>query len=276
MIITVMKQRKIISGLNPRELIHPEDRKMMDRLTKIPKFTELLNNTVVKYDSIVTDVLYDGHGYSITEESAPSLYNQYKTDCEIFGIKDMPMISSMWAYLISSDTTGGKNPRISLSSGAIDLLTPAELDFLIGHELGHIIVGHKPYHVLLELLYSPLIDQVDSFSIASVIRMPMLEWYRISHYSADRAGLLCCQDINAAITAMIKMSGCPIKYYDQIDIHSFLKQGDVFEQQNQKFLDSIMSSFILRASSMPWMVVRAKLLYDWYKSGEYSKILENV
>ncbi len=268
-----MDGRKVLRDITPNELLHPKDRKMMDRLMKIPKFTDLLNKTVVRYDSMVTDVVTNGNGYNINEESLPFLYHQYKEDCKILDIKEIPTLSAIWGYVISSDTTGGKKPRISLSSGAIDLLTPSELNFLIGHELGHIICGHKPYHALLDLLYSPLIDQIDTFSIASVIRLPMLEWYRISHYTADRVGLLCSQDINAVLSAMIKMSGCPIKYFDTINIPSFLKQVDKFEKDNQKILDSMVSSFIIRASSMPWMVVRAKELLDWYNSKEYKDLV---
>lgn len=268
-----MENRKKLINFDPNILLHPEDKKMMDRLMRIPKFGELLNATIVRYDSMVTDIEFSGNGYNITNESTPQLYGQYKDCCEIFGIYEYPSVSSLWGYLISSFTTGGKNPRIALSSGAIDLLTNSELNFLIGHELGHILCGHKPYHTLLELLYSPVIDQFDTFSIASVIKLPMLEWYRISHFSADRMGLLCCQDINAALSAMIKMAGCPIKYYDKINIQSFLKQGEQFEKNNRKLMDSVISSFVVRASSMPWMVVRGKVLNDWYNSGEYESII---
>lgn len=268
-----MDSRIVLNSFDYNEALHPQDRKMMERLMKIPRFADFLNATVVKYDSIFTDIEINGNGYNINTESMPHLYQQYIDDCRVLNVQHLPKISSIWGYLISSDTTGGTKPRISLSSGAIDLLTESELNFLIGHELGHILTGHKPFHTLLDIIYSPLINQVDTFSIASIIKLPLLEWYRFSHFSADRIGLLCCQDINAALTAMIKMSGCPIKYYDKIDIQSFLNQGIKFQNSNQKFIDSMGSSFIIRSSNLPWMVLRAKELNDWYQSGEYALIL---
>lgn len=268
-----MAQKVNIRNLNPNDVLHPEDKKMMARLNKIPKFKDLLDATVVRYDSAVTGITFRGNGFSLTRESSPAVYGILRENCQILGVDDTPLMSSSWAYRISSESIGGKKPRIILSTGAIDLLSKDELSFLIGHELGHIMCGHKPYHTLLELLYSPLIDQVDHFSLASVIKMPMLEWYRISHYTADRVGLLCCQNINAALSAMIKMAGCPKKYFDKVDVKSILKQAEVFENSSKELMTGMLSKFIVRATSKPWMVVRAKELVDWCNSDSYKSLI---
>lgn len=266
-------QRVNIRNLDPNDVLHPEDEQMMSRLNKIPKFKDLLNATVVKYDSVVTEITYKGNGFCLDRESSPVIYGILEKNCQILGVDDIPLMSSAWAYRISSESIGGEKPRIVISSGAVDLLSPGELSFLIGHELGHIVCGHKPYHTLLELLYSPLIDKVDEFSLASVVKLPMLEWYRISHYTADRIGLLCCQDINVALSAMMKMAGYPKKYYDRIDINSILKQAEVFENSNKELMNSMLTKFIVKATSKPWMVVRAKQLSDWYNSDCYRKLI---
>ncbi len=231
-------------------------------------------NKVGNIYSTSVHVTYSGNGYNITEESVPQLYGQFKRVCEILGFDKNPSLSTEWGYFISSLSVGIDDYRLILTSGAIDLLEPKELDFLIGHEIGHIICGHMPYHMLIETLYSPLQIGGDSVAINS-IRVPMLEWYRISHYSADRAGLLACQDINVALRAMIKMSGLPKKLYNSIDVESFKEQVSLFEEFTDGIVDNLLQKFCAKFASSPWMVLRAKKLLEWYNSEDYERVLRN-
>ncbi len=262
--------RIILSNLNPNDIIHPEDARVISWANKIPYFERLLSKVGELY-ATTAHVTYAGNGYKITENSIPQLYSQFKRDCEILGINDNPDLSVDWGYFISSLSVGTERFRIVLTSGAVDLLEPEELDFLIGHELGHILCGHMPYHMLIELLYSPIPIEGDFVGIVNTVKLPMLEWYRISHYSADRIGLLVCQDINAALRTMIKMSGLPKKCYDNIDVDSFIEQANQFE--NTSMADNIIKSFCVQFANSPWMVLRAKKLLEWYNSDEYKKLV---
>lgn len=265
--------RKTIENINVDALMHPYDKQVLTKLNKIPKFKELLNKTVVAFQSTVSDITAKGNGIEVNEMSYPELYRQLLEDCRILSGQDIPQMSLDWGYFISSDSIGGKKPRIVMTSGTIDLLTPGERDFMIGHELGHIMCGHKPYQMLLETLYSPIMNQLDTFNIANIIKMPLLEWYRISHLTADRVGLLCCQDINVAIKTMMKMAGCPKKFFDRIRPETFIKQAQVFESDNGKGLNKLMKALNVRSASMPWMVVRAQELLNWYNSEEYRNLV---
>lgn len=265
--------RITLSHLDPAKVTHPEDLAVIDRLNKIPGFKSFLNNTVVKYGESLADVTYTGDGYEISAKSNPKVYGQLVEDCRILGMENVPKMSALWGYFISSQSVGEKKRRVLLTSGAIDLLDSEELDFLIGHELGHILCGHMPYHTLVEALYNPLFQDNNALSIANLVKLPLLEWYRTSHYTADRMGLLCCQDINVALRTMIKMAGMPKEMYDKIDIKAFLRQADEFEEIHNSTLDRIAKIISIRSANSPWMVVRAKKLMEWYKSGEYQTIL---
>lgn len=266
--------RIIIGDFSHDSVLHPDDVKLMHSFRKIPGFDKMLKLTVEKYQNLMAKIMYEGNGYALNENSAPAIFDILKRDCEILGIRDMPLLSASRGYLISSFSVGGDPLRIVLSTGSIDLLTPRELDFIIGHELGHIVLGHLTYHMLVESLYTPLLNIPEFKPVLGLIRMKMLDWYRTSHLSADRVGLLCCQDINLAIGVMIKMSGLPKKYYDHLDTKNFLKQGKDFEIQHGGKLNDFIKKFTVKCASSPWLVVRAKSLYDWWKSGEYDKIIE--
>ncbi len=252
--------RIILSNINPNDIIHPDDAKVITWARKLPLFERLLSKAGELY-ATTAHVTYAGNGYNIKENSIPQLYNQYKRDCEILGIDNKPDLSVDWAYFISSLSVGTERFRVVLTSGAVDLLEPEELDFLIGHELGHILCGHMPYHMLIELLYSPLLPSDGDFvGIIKTVKLPMLEWYRISHYSADRIGLLVCQDINTALRTMIKMSGLPKSCYDDIDIEGFIEQANEFGSSAQNWADDLMQKLCVQFANSTWMVIRAKKL----------------
>lgn len=266
--------RVILSKLNPDEIIHPDDSAVIKKMNRIPGFKRFLKKTIGNLHQAWANVTYTGNGYDITPESNPQMYGQLSEDCRILGLKEIPFLSVAWGYFISSRSVGGDKQRVILSSGAIDLLQPEELDFLLGHEIGHILCGHMPYHMLVETLYTPLFTDNSSVSLIDLIKLPMLEWYRISHYSADRMGLLACQDINVALRTMIKMSGLPKDCYDKIDIDAFVSQGDDFDFNHNNAMDKIVKVFSIISANSPWLVVRSKKLLEWYKSGEYQKIVQ--
>lgn len=269
-------QRVVLSNINYQKVLHPKDVSGIALVKKVSHFEDFLNETIVRFQEIYSDVIYTGNGFEISEESGSEIYAQYEEACEILKMENPPILSSFWNYIISSDSLGGKTGRVLLTTGAVDVLSKDELYFLLGHELGHILCGHKPYQTLLEMLYHPIIYDIDHFNIASLIKFPLLQWYRDSHYTADRMGLLCCQDIQVAISAMIKMAGCPKKYHNAINVDAFIKQAEAFNRDNSGRLARMMREFSIRACSMPWLVVRAKELLDWYNSGEYQQIVNNA
>ena len=270
-----MQTKKILTHLSPTEVMHPEERSsLISIIQMIPGGESALKGIGELYGKWVA-VDYIGNGVVVTENSMPEFYRQLHEVCRIVGVKDIPELATEWAYLISSYTVGGSKLRIVLSSGAIDLLTKEEQLFLIGQEIGHIVAGHLPYHMLLELLYTPALDDPTLSTIAGIVKMPLLDWYRKSHYTADRVSLLCCQDIDVALRTMMKMAGLPKKYYEQTDPKVFLLQAREFASlSNNGWANNMMTNFLLRSASLPWMVDRAKVLMEWYESGEYQAILD--
>jgi uncharacterized tellurite resistance protein B-like protein len=84
---------------------------------------------------------------------------------------------------------------VAISSSAINDLSDREMDFLIGHELGHAIHGH------IEIAIGSL---AEAGELAPTKCMRMRAWQRAAEISADRAGLLCCGSVDVAATALFK------------------------------------------------------------------------
>jgi hypothetical protein len=267
-----MKLRTAIKGLDVSTILHPEDKSTMDTLKKIPGFKTVVDKTVGSIMEKYAAVEYSGEGINVSSQSLPTLNSQIREACRILDMKEIPNCSINWFYHIGSFSVGEKNKRIVFPSGSIDLLTTEELNFLIGHEIGHMKCGHKTYQMLTEAMYRPIIGS-DWEIWMSLIKMPLLNWYRVSDFSADRMGLLCCQDINVALSTMIKMAGLPKKYYDQIHIKSFIQQAVDFNRTYSGIMDNIIKYLSINAACMPWLVLRASELFSWYKDGDYKKII---
>ncbi len=267
----------VLSNLNPQSVIHPDDRSaIINVVDKMPGGRTALESVGELYGKW-TAIDYMGNGVVVTKDSMPELYNHFADTCDIVGLKEVPELATEWAYLISSYTVGGSKLRVVLSSGSIDLLDKEEQAFLMGQEIGHIVSGHLPYHMLLELLYTPVVDDPAFSLIAGAVRMPLLDWFRKSHYTADRFALLCCQDINVALRTMMKMAGLPQKYFKSVDPKSFLLQAkDFSDLQQDGFVLGLMTTYIRNSAALPWLVDRARVLMDWYNSGEYQKIIDNA
>ncbi len=263
-----------LQGLTADVFYHPDDLKDLKRIEAVPGIKKFVAETISTLREKFTSIEMYGNGVNITQDGYSELYETLVSVSNTLGQENVPDFSMTWGYDISMGTEGAKSPRITALSGAIDLLEELEIRFLIGHEIGHIMAGHKPLHNVLITLYTPLMEMVPNAEVwLSVLRPLLLQWYRTSDYTADRAGLLACQDIRVALTTMVKMSGIPKKYYNKIKPDSILRQAIEFDRKNKGLAEGLMQNLTLNSACAPWMVVRAAKLYEWYNSGAYSEII---
>lgn len=265
---------KTLAGLKSETYEHPFDREALDKLKKIPgvdKVTNfLLNWTFVNWHLIELQ----GSHFRITHESCPELYSLIKEVEETLDITDRPKIYTKWGYDINGYTTGTKdNTLMMLNSGAVDLLSENQLKYIVGHEMGHIKSNHVLYHMMAEFLPT-IVSLIPGGNVLTApIQLALLYWQRMSELSADRAGLLACQDKEAVLEAIVKMAGLPLKYFDNINEEAFLAQAEEFKKMHEGFINGAMANLTIMTSTHPWTVFRAAELVKWINSGEYDKIL---
>lgn len=268
---------KTLVGLKSETYEHPFDREALDKLKKVPgvdKVTNfLLNWTFVNWHLIELQ----GSHFRITRESCPELYSLIKEVEETLDITDRPKTYTKWGYAINGYTTGTKdNTLMMLNSGAVDLLTDNQLKYIVGHEMGHIKSDHVLYHMMAEFLPT-IISLIPGANILTApIQLALLYWQRMSELTADRAGLLACQDKEAALEAIVKAAGLPLKYFDNINEDAFLKQAEEFAKMHEGFLTGAMVNLKIMTSTHPWTVYRAAELVKWINSGEYDRILSGT
>ena len=119
-----------------------------------------------------------------------------------------------------------------------------------------------------------IIDSIPFGSVAAApLQYALYYWDRMSEFTADRAGLLTCQNKVAAVRAFMKMSGMPIKQFSDINFKTFIQQAKDFKQLDYDGLNKVIKLISIADSTHPWTVMRAAELLKWIEDGEYQKII---
>lgn len=268
-----MKQPLI--NLQSTQYEHRFDREALEAVRKLPGFDSVvnfvLNWTMIKWHV----VQLCGSNFHVTKESCPELYNMVHESAETLDIDRLPEIYTQWSYGINAYTTGYKdNTILVLQSGSVDLMPDPELTFVIGHEMGHIKSGHVLYHMMVQYFAQIISSTVLAGKFIVPIQLGLNYWYRMSEFTADRAGLLVCQDLEAALGAIMKMAGLPKRYFNTSDPHVFAKQAKEFMTKYGDTTDKIIRNISILDDTHPWTVMRAYELIKWVENGDYEKILK--
>jgi Zn-dependent protease with chaperone function len=266
-----------LRGLRPQSYEHPSDRKTLDAL----QTQSGLEGLIRKFNEFGVDRLLRvqlmGSYLRASEDCFPELYRAVLEGCEVLDLPKRPAVYIQPGGL-NAFTAGVEQPILVFNAGLIDSMTDEELRFVVGHELGHIKSGHVLYYQVAMLL--PVVAEVvgaATLGIGSLLSFPLevalIRWQRMSELTADRAGLLACQDVNAATTAMIKLAGLPMKFFDKVNTEDFLAQAREFQSFDSDKLDWMAKILSGLGQSHPWTVMRAHELLRWIDSSAYEKLL---
>lgn len=275
-----LDEKIILKGLYSTEYEHPFDRQSLDKLENT-RGLEMLTQRVLDYGlEKYLHIKYTGDNIRVEKETIPEVYNLLLKACEILDMREVPQLYILLEDKIKSFTSGEKKRIIVLSSGAIDLLNDEEILFLLGRELGHIRSNHVLYRMMAESLtvVSQLISDV-TLGIGNLVTMPLkvalMHWYRMSEFTADRAGILCCQDVDVAAQALIKMAGLPLKYHGRVKTEHLRKQSHDFDKLEVGNFDKLIRFAASYENSHPFTIIRASQLFKWVDEGSYANILNN-
>lgn len=272
-------ERKTLFLLNPREYEHGLDKKALNTLEGTPGLEKIVRKINKHGVERVIRLSYTGSYLRVNDTNFPDIYNILMEACDNIQLKNIPELYIQWDYAVNARAVGSENPIIILNSGAVDLLSKDELLWLIGHEVGHIKSGHMLYHDMA-LVIPILGDIIGSATlgigglVSSGIMLALLYWYRMSELTADRAGLLACQDLDVAINTMMKMSGVPKSFFDKIKKEDYIAQARQFKDFDYDALDNIAKTAMIMIQDHPWTVMRASELLIWVDSGKYEKLIE--
>lgn len=264
-------------NLSTKDYEHPFDRAALGAVKKIPLLptvaAKVMNLLSVKWSIIALC----GSNYHVTRSACPALYQSCKDVIQAIDLDSMPDIYVEQDYYVNAYTTGiDRTAYIVLSSGAVDRLSEKELQFIVGHEAGHIKSGHVLYHIMCASIGELVKDSALTTVFTAGLPLALQYWNRMSEFTADRAGLLACQNLEQALNVIMKISGLPMKYYSNASLDGFIEQAREFNDRYSGTFDTVVRNLSILGADHPWTVVRAAELIKWVESGEYAKILDKT
>ena len=266
-----------ILQLNAKEYEDPRDAACLKTLKLNKSFDQVVKYAIEYSIERVSMIGYTGSNVRVTRRNMPYLYECVETACNILALSVMPDIYIVENPYINAFTTGSGHPILVFHNSILQRLTHEELMFIIGHELGHIKSEHVQYHMIgryIKVLGDQFLESTIIGSIiSSGIELAFYEWFRRSELTADHAGLLVCQDLKSAISALAKIGGYPVEFYDSLAPNEFLLQAQEFADLDENLYNKVAKTVLLLESTHPWTVLRARELMLWVQSGEYSRIL---
>lgn len=166
---------------------------------------------------------YLGNAVRVHKNQYPEIYDSFSNHAEKLGVSRASLYIIQDPYL-QAFTLGITHCTVVLASALVEQLSKEELEFVIGHELGH----YKAGHTKLSTLFVP----AGSTNVLSELIFGF--WNRRTEYSCDRCGLILTKDIDSAISALIKLA-LGGRLYKKINIKGYVAQIKTAERRAVKF-----------------------------------------
>ena len=223
--------KSLLVGLRSDEFRHPLDLQATQALKQLPGLDILVRAALgpmaeqfFYLENIASSIL-------VGENQLPDLHCLLLEACQMLDIEPPQLYLRQHpapnAYTFAMR---GKQPFVVLHTSLVDMLTPAETQAVIAHELGHLKCEHSVYLTLANVMvlagqFTPL-----GGLLVQNLQNQILEWVRCAEFSCDRAALLVTQEPRVVASVLMKLTGGSPKLADQLNLDAFLEQARSYDQ----------------------------------------------
>lgn len=257
--------------IHPGSWEHPTDRAALGALQKIPGFDLLLRKIIGIFGEKNVRMMFQANAVKVGPQQYPEIHESLLRVCNVLDT-DVPPLYIAQGPMANAGAVGVDNPFIVLQSSLVELATPAELEAVIGHEVGHIMSDHALYRTMLFILLNMAATRSPLITTAMrPIIFALLEWSRKAEVSCDRAGLLAGQDVDASLGVLGVLAGGIRGNNHELNLEAFIEQSD--EYKDAEGLGAYYKFTSMLGQTHPFAVVRVAELRNWIESGDYHRIM---
>jgi len=257
-----MTRRVILQGLDARDYSHPLDHEARAALEQIPglpplvkKANEIGIDRFMKLQSLANKI-------RVSERQFPHLHDLFLDTKYTLGISQHVDLFIQQAFYLNAYAAGVDYPHVTITTELINNLNEDEMRFILGHELGHVQSRHVLYSQIGMCL--PMIMEIIGSATLGIgrlvgkgVEVALYDWIRKSELTADRAGLLACQNSEAVLSAFCKIAGVPRSYFEMVDLEEIQRQADEFDQLVRKDGMSKLFNYLGQMwNTHPWIIIR--------------------
>ncbi len=215
-------------------------------------------------------------GILVSEQQLPDLYKLLLEACQILDLEPPQLyVRQNPAPNAYTFAMRGKQPFVVLHTSLIDLLTPAEIQAVLAHELGHLKCEHSVYLTLANLLVLAA-GQLSPWGglLTQNLQDQIMEWVRCAEFSCDRAALLVSQDARVVASVLMKLTGGSPTLAAQLNLDAFLAQARSYDQISLNETGKLLKQMQHARLTHPVPVLRAREIAQWASSQDYHSLLQ--
>ncbi len=263
-------------GLRADEFRHPLDFEATNSLKQLPgldlmvrQLLGALGEQFFYLENIASSVL-------VSEQQLPELHQSLLEACQILDL-EAPQLYVRQNPIPNAYTFAmrGKQPFMVLHTSLISMLTPAEIQAVMAHELGHLKCEHGVYLTLANLILLAA-GQLPNLGglIAQGLQSQILQWLRCAEFSCDRAALLATQDPRVVSSVLMKLAGGSPTLSPQLNLDAFLAQAETYDIISETEMGRIFKEAQSSQLTHPLPVLRAREIQRWASSKNYESVLQ--
>src|ERR687894_2957940 len=195
--------------ISSRSWEHPADRAALNTLRSIPMFDEVVRKIAGFFGERGIRQLFLANAVRVGPRQRPKLNALYTEVLETLDWPTRPQLYVTQTPFLNAGAVGFDDPFIVMNYGTLGALDREEQRFILARELGHIMSGHTVYRTIAIIILTFGLNNLPFLAGMALLpfQLALLEWYRKSELSSDRAGLLGLQAPRVAMSTFLKMAG---------------------------------------------------------------------
>jgi Zn-dependent protease with chaperone function len=261
-----------LKDLSPKAYEHPADRAATAALQSIPMLDVVVRKLIeFGYERALRQILLSG-SLKLGPDQVPEVWAAHRASCARLDLDDIPDVYLTQFPITNAAAIGAGRPIVLVNSRTVELLDEEELRTVLGHEAGHILSEHVMYRTALMILLAigvrglPLMAGLPLLAV----KYALLEWFRASELSCDRAATLVNRDPLVTCRTLMVMAGGEKSKKLNLDV--FLKQATEYEEWEPGW-DRLSRLRTELGQTHAAPVRRVSQLMNWVRSGEYDRII---
>lgn len=268
-----MGEKRTFPELSPHAFEHPVDRTALVALRKVPGLDWVVRRFAGTIGERRLRLLFLASAVRVSDKQLPRVHRALLEACRVLDVGEPPELFVSNDPALNATTIGVDKPFIVLSAPLLETLSDAELECVIGHELGHVLCGHALYTTVLMVMmrmWQLFLGVPGGVYAVIAVTLGLLEWSRKAELSADRAGLLAVQDARVAYELEMKLAAG--RAADGLSLEEFERQADEYRAGGD-LLDGVLKLVLLAPQTHPFPVLRLAELKAWVGEGGYQRIV---
>jgi Zn-dependent protease with chaperone function len=258
-----------LKGISPKAYEHPADRAATAALRSIPYLNTVVRKLIeLGYERALRQA-YLGSSVRLGDDQLADVWMAHVRAYATLDLEPVPDLYLTQFPIANALTIGAGRPIVVVQSGLVQLLDVEQLRAVFAHEAGHVLSDHVLYRTALVILMR--LSSIPGIPLPLLpIRAALMEWFRASELSCDRASALVTRDpLTVCRTLMVIAAGAEA---ERLDLDVFMRQGIDYREKGSG-LERLSRLLLDLNITHPMPVRRVHELMEWVKSGDYDRIV---